>query len=211
MVQRRPEVQMVYRRQRAGYVTHNVTRQISVIPTATPGSPSPHAVSTTAPSIDFSPRRGDVNGTWMERREAARDPDLSAELQMRLARDTQMEVRIALAQTTTHPNVVELLITDGLRIRQALAEGTDELILSRLTRDPAWQVRSTVLVKTSSPLILTILASDSYEEIARGAAEKLAKSRLFPLDSSPMCQVCTSDLASTTHPRLGDICRACDD
>jgi hypothetical protein len=136
-------VQMVNRRSRDGYVNHMVRRNVFVVPELDADGPSPHGDVNAPQASGFGgPDRGSaVSPNWMERKKAARNPDLSSELQMRLAKDRHLEVRKALAATTTHPNVVELLITDGTQVRYAMTANGDAFTLRRLALDPSSSIR----------------------------------------------------------------------
>jgi len=190
-------VTVIRPRSREGYVDHRVRTEIRTVPVSDATTPSPHAQPTAAPPVDFAPRVdcGSVaSKNWVDRKKAARNPELSPQEQMRLARDPHAEVRIALARNTNHPNVEQVLALDReLRVRQALCETDDVSRLRWLAQDAACQVRITVAHLTDDVPLLTELADDRNPEVRTAARWSLAGG---PFEGSPNCFVCYTQAAT---------------
>lgn len=205
-----PTVTVIRPRSREGYVDHQVRTEIRTVPVSDATTPSPHAQPTAAPPADFAPRvdYGSVaSKNWVERRKAARNPELSPQSQMLLARDPHTEVRIALGRNTNHPNVEQVLALDReLRVRQALCETDDVSRLRWLAQDAAWQVRVHIPRNCADKELLESLAQDPNEKVRVAAKWALADG---PFEDGPQCTICLSKPAIVQDRGLDYRCSDC--
>ncbi|MGK5683176.1 hypothetical protein [Actinoplanes sp. URMC 104] len=101
------------------------------------------------PSIDRTVQHAMCQATDKDvRLVLAQRPGLPAGISARLARDTKRVVREALAQCTDDPATLQLLLRDDdARVRgcAGMNPGTTVAQRRQLVRDPAWEVRSSVV------------------------------------------------------------------